>query len=63
MADKLLSRIVTIEDDKGNWRKIQWVSECGYYRKDVNKNSDACIEIQLHNKLRPMLQYPRQNPL
>jgi hypothetical protein len=55
IAEKLLSRVVMIEDDKGNWEGFQWVSQCKYYIKAYSEIGQACIKIKLHENLRPML--------
>jgi plasmid replication initiation protein len=55
ITNKLMSRVLHIDDENGNWEKFQWVSYCKYFSKKQSEIGEACIEIQLHEHLRPML--------
>ena len=55
VTDKLLSRIVKIEKKNGGWKKFQWVSYCEYIPREESGIGDACVEIQLHDHLKPLL--------
>jgi plasmid replication initiation protein len=55
VTDKLLSRIVKIEKENGGWKKFQWVSYCEYIPKEESDIGEACVEIQIHDHLKPLL--------
>ena len=55
VVEKLMGRIVTIENEKGNWLKFQWISYCRYYSKENSETGEACLEIRFHDHLRPFL--------
>jgi plasmid replication initiation protein len=55
ITDKLMTRVLHIDDEDGNWEKFQWVSYCKYFSKEKSEIGKACIEIQIHEHLRPML--------
>jgi plasmid replication initiation protein len=56
ITKKLLSRVLEIEKPNGKgWQQFQWVSYCEYVQKEESKIEEACVEIQLHDHLRPML--------
>jgi hypothetical protein len=55
IVKKLLSRVVMVEDDRGNWKGFQWVSRCEYRIKEDSEVGQAYVKIQLHDDLRPML--------
>jgi hypothetical protein len=55
ITNKLMSRVLHIDDENGNWEKFQWVSYSKYFSKKQSEIGEACIEIQLHEHLRPML--------
>ncbi|KHD06597.1 hypothetical protein PN36_09325 [Candidatus Thiomargarita nelsonii] len=55
ITEKLMSRVLHIDDENGNWEKFQWVSYCKYFSKKQSEIGEACIEIQIHEHLRPML--------
>jgi plasmid replication initiation protein len=55
VAEKLLSRVVKIENKNGRWKAFQWVSYCEYVPKEESANGKAYLEIQLHDHLIPML--------
>jgi len=46
---KLLKRIVQIENDQGDWKAYQWVSQC-----EITKGTGV-LEIELHKNLKPYL--------
>ncbi len=52
ITKKLLSRILEIEKPNG-WQQLQWISHSEYVQN--NPFEEPCIEIQLHNRLRPLL--------
>ena len=55
VSKKLLTRLVEIDDGKGNWEVFQWLSYCRYYSKENSETSEACLEIRFHDHLRPFL--------
>ena len=55
LTTKLMGRVLHIEDDNGNWEKFQWLSYCKYLSKERDKKGEACIQIKIHEHLRPML--------
>jgi hypothetical protein len=54
ITKKLLSRVLEIEkpNEKG-WQQIQWISHSEYILN--SQIEEPCMEIQLHDRLRPLL--------
>ena len=55
ISKKLLSRVLEIEINKGEWKQFQWVSSSEYKKKENSPIGLACLEIELHKKLHPFL--------
>jgi len=53
-VDRLMKRVVTIENEEGHWEKFQWISYCRYCSKGKN-NNETYLEVRLHDHLRPLL--------
>ena len=54
-ARELLEQTVQIKEPNGDWVMFQWVSEARYENGRDNKEQMACIELKIHDKLRPYL--------
>ncbi len=54
-ARELLEQTVQIKEANGDWVMFQWVSEARYENGRDNKEQMACIELKIHEKLRPYL--------
>ncbi|UCH27170.1 MAG: replication initiation protein [Trueperaceae bacterium] len=52
---KLLSRVVRVEGANGGWEKFQWVSKARYIPKEESDTGLACLDLRLHEDLRPLL--------
>ena len=55
ISKKLLSRVLEIEVNDGEWKQFQWVSSSEYKKRENSPIGAACIEIELHKKLHPFL--------
>jgi hypothetical protein len=54
-ARELLEQTVQVKEPNGDWVMFQWVSEARYDSGRGNKDQLACIELKIHEKLRPYL--------
>jgi len=54
-ARELLEQTVQIKEPNGDWVMFQWVSEARYENGRDNKEQMACIELRIHEKLKPYL--------
>ncbi len=54
-ARELLEQTVQIKEPNGDWVMFQWVSEARYENGRDNKEQMACIELKVHDKLKPYL--------
>jgi hypothetical protein len=54
-ARELLEQTVQIKEPNGDWVMFQWVSEARYENGRDNKDQMACIELRIHEKLKPYL--------
>ena len=54
-ARELLEQTVQIKEANGDWVMFQWVSEARYENGRDNKEQMACIELKVHDKLKPYL--------
>lgn len=54
-ARELLEQTVQIKESNGDWVMFQWVSEARYENGRDSKEQMACIELKIHEKLRPYL--------
>jgi len=54
-ARELLEQTVQIKEPNGDWVMFQWVSEARYENGRDNKEQMACIELKIHEKLKPYL--------
>lgn len=54
-ARELLEQTVQIKEPNGDWVMFQWVSEARYENGRDNKDQMACIELRIHDKLKPYL--------
>ena len=54
-ARELLEQTVQIKEPNGDWVMFQWVSEARYENGRDNKEQMACIELKVHEKLKPYL--------
>jgi plasmid replication initiation protein len=52
---RLLSRVVRVEGTNGGWEKFQWVSKARYIPKEESDTGLACLDLRLHEDLRPLL--------
>lgn len=55
ITTNLLGRVIEIEKENGDWKKFQWVSYCCYYSKGTSDMPEACLDIRMHDCLRPLL--------
>jgi plasmid replication initiation protein/uncharacterized Zn finger protein (UPF0148 family) len=55
ITTSLLSRVIEVEKENGDWEKFQWVSYCRYRRKGTSDMPEACLDIRMHDCLRPLL--------
>jgi hypothetical protein len=54
-ARELLEQTVQVKEPNGDWIMFQWVSEARYDSGRDSKDKLACIELKIHDKLRPYL--------
>lgn len=54
-ARELLEQTVQVKEPNGDWVMFQWVSEARYENGRDNKEQMACIELKVHEKLKPYL--------
>jgi plasmid replication initiation protein len=54
-ARELLEQTVQIKEPNGDWVMFQWVSEARYEGGQGGKGHMACIELKIHDKLKPYL--------
>jgi hypothetical protein len=54
-ARELLEQTVQIKEPNGDWIMFQWVSEARYDSGRDSKDKLACIELKIHDKLKPFL--------
>ena len=54
-ARELLEQTVQIKEPNGDWVMFQWVSEARYENGRDSKDQMACIELRIHEKLKPYL--------
>ena len=54
-ARELLEQTIQIKEPNGDWVMFQWVSEARYENGRDNKEQMACIELRIHEKLKPYL--------
>ena len=54
-ARELLEQTVQVKEPNGDWVMFQWVSEARYENGRDNKEQMACIELRIHEKLKPYL--------
>jgi len=55
ITTSLLSRVIEVEKENGDWEKFQWVSYCRYRSKGTSDMPEACLDIRMHDCLRPLL--------
>jgi plasmid replication initiation protein len=55
ITTSLLGRVIEIEQNNGDWEKFQWVSYCRYRSKGTSDMPEACLDIRMHDCLRPLL--------
>jgi len=55
ISAKLLSRVVHIDEGDGCWVQFQLVSHSRYYTKKKSPIGVACLEIRIHEHLKPVL--------
>jgi plasmid replication initiation protein len=51
----LLEQTVQVKEPNGDWIMFQWVSEARYDSGRDSKDKLACIELKIHDKLKPYL--------
>jgi hypothetical protein len=54
-ARELLEQTVQVKEPNGDWVMFQWVSEARYDSGRDSKDKLACIELKIHDKLKPYL--------
>lgn len=54
-ARELLEQTVQVKEANGDWVMFQWVSEARYDSGRDSRDKLACIELKIHDKLRPFL--------
>ncbi|HEX7000085.1 MAG TPA: replication initiation protein [Trueperaceae bacterium] len=54
-ARELLEQTVQVKEPNGDWVMFQWVSEARYENGRDSKDQMACIELKIHEKLKPYL--------
>jgi len=54
-ARELLEQTVQVKESNGDWVMFQWVSEARYDSGRDSKDKLACIELKIHDKLKPFL--------
>jgi len=54
-ARELLEQTVQVKEPNGDWVMFQWVSEARYDSGRDSKDKLACIELKIHDKLKPFL--------
>lgn len=54
-ARELLEQTVQVKEANGDWVMFQWVSEARYDSGRDGKDKLACIELKIHEKLKPYL--------
>ena len=54
-ARELLEQTVQVKEPNGDWVMFQWVSEARYENGRDEKDQMACIELKIHEKLKPYL--------
>ena len=55
ISARLLSRVVHIDEGDGCWVQFQLVSHSRYYTKKKSPIGVACLEIRIHEHLKPVL--------
>ncbi len=55
ITTNLLGRVIEVEKKNGDWEKFQWVSYCCYRSKGTSDMPEACLDIRMHDCLRPLL--------
>jgi|GEM_PF-1199386 len=54
-ARELLEQTVQVKEPNGDWVMFQWVSEARYDSGRDSRDKLACIELKIHEKLKPYL--------
>lgn len=54
-ARELLEQTVQVKEPNGDWIMFQWVSEARYDSGRDSRDKLACIELKIHDKLKPYL--------
>ncbi len=54
-ARELLEQTVQVKESNGDWLMFQWVSEARYDSGRDSREKLACIELKIHDKLKPYL--------
>ncbi len=54
-ARELLEQTVQVKEPNGDWVMFQWVSEARYENGRDDRSQMACIELKIHDKLKPYL--------
>lgn len=54
-ARELLEQTVQVKEPNGDWVMFQWVSEARYENGRDSRDQMACIELKIHDKLKPYL--------
>jgi hypothetical protein len=54
-ARELLEQTVQVKEPNGDWVMFQWVSEARYDSGRDSRDKLACIELKIHDKLKPYL--------
>ncbi len=54
-ARELLEQTVQVKEANGDWVMFQWVSEARYDSGRDSRDKLACIELKIHDKLKPYL--------
>jgi len=54
-ARELLEQTVQVKEANGDWVMFQWVSEARYDSGRDSRDKLACIELKIHEKLKPYL--------
>lgn len=52
---KLLGRVIEVQKENDEWVQFQWVSYCHYRPKGTADMPEACLDIRMHDRLRPLL--------
>ena len=54
-CNKLMSRVLHVQNPDGEWKKFHWVSTAHYMPKGKSRTGEAELELKIHDELHPLL--------